>query len=113
MKPKIRLLQKFANPYFRRGKCPLVRWKDKKKLLGIVDTENNRIYLNPKISRESSWRYFITDNFQALGEKINLFEGEQYFMILLFQIKFCKIKLKASPESWITTKQHIKFELNF
>jgi hypothetical protein len=27
MKPKIRQLQKFANPYFRRGKCPLVRWK--------------------------------------------------------------------------------------
>jgi hypothetical protein len=113
MKPKIRLLQKFANPYFRRGKCPLVRWKAKKKLLGIADTENNRIYLNPKISKESSWRYFITDNFQALGERIGLFEGEQFFMILLFQIKFFKIKLKAKPEEWITTKQHIKFELNF
>jgi len=110
MKPKIRLLQKFANPYFRRGKCPLVRWKAKKKLLGIVDTENNRIYLNSKISRESSWRYFITDNFQALGERIHLFEGEQYFMILLFQIKFFKIKLKAKPEEWITIKQHIKIE---
>lgn len=97
MKPKIRQLQKFANPYFRRGKCPLVRWKAKKKLLGIVDTENNRIYLNPKISRESSWRYFITDNFQALGKRIHSFEGEQYFMILLFQIKFFKIKIKASP----------------
>ena len=110
MKPKIRLLQKFANPYFRRGKCPLVRWKAKKKILGLADTGNNRIYLNPKISREDSWRYFITDNFQALGERIHLFEGEQYFMILLFQIKFFKIKLKATPEEWITIKQHIKIE---
>jgi hypothetical protein len=90
MKPKIRLLQKFANHYFKRGKCPLVRWKAKKKILGMADTENNRIYLNPKISRESSWRYFITDNFQALGERLHLFEGEQFFMILLFQIKFFK-----------------------
>lgn len=110
MKPKIRQLQKFANPYFRRGKCPLIRWKAKKKILGLADTENNRIYLNPKISRESSWRYFITNNFQALGERIHLFEGEQYFMILLFQIKFFQIKLKSNPEDWITVKQHIKIE---
>ncbi|HAX98502.1 MAG TPA: hypothetical protein DCY12_06365 [Candidatus Atribacteria bacterium] len=64
----------------------------------------------PKIFRESGWRYFITDNFQALGERIHLFEGKQYFMILLFQIKFFKIKIKASPEDWITAKQHIQSE---
>lgn len=45
-----------------------------------------------------------------MGERIDLFEGEQYFMILLFQIKFFQFKLKASPEDWITTKQHIKIE---
>lgn len=45
-----------------------------------------------------------------MGKRIGLFEGEQFFMILLFQIKFFKIKLKASPEDWITIKQHIKIE---
>ena len=30
MKPKIRQLQKLATPYFKRGKCPLIRWKAKK-----------------------------------------------------------------------------------
>jgi len=110
MKPKIRQMQKFANPYFKLKDRPLIRWKAKKGVLGSVDVKNRVIYINPVITIAQALRCFITDNYFTLQENIAFFEGEQYFAVLLFQINQFKIGQKNSSYKYENLREHIKTE---
>lgn len=100
----IKILQGFAKLYFS-YRCPTVRWK-KMEPAGLAVYNKNIIYLNPTIPLDDSGCKTGTTYYRS-HKKIKLKEGEQYFLILLHEIRHFTIRKRKPKKEWIKLKREL------
>jgi len=114
--PKLKDLQDFTKGYFNGKECPVVIFKEFKKTKGHgwSDIDNKKIYLNRNMSLKRGFGADIGDDFYPPEDNINLKSAEQYFAVLLHEIKHFKVAEKFQlPKEWNKLRKRFNEEYCF
>jgi hypothetical protein len=110
MKPKLKILQDFIKPYFKKD-CPIVKYKRMKDVCGLAGIGENIIYLNPDADHSDLGCDVGLSLFYKPYSKMKLKGNEGYFFTLLHEVAHFKIPFFKKSKKFEKIREKVEKDL--